>query len=201
MNAPPWQALSRSLVRRFRAWGASPELAEDLRQETLLRVQRGLDGLEDQDRMGPWVARIARNAWIDHLRARRDAHPLPEGDLGVPPPLRTDAPEADDPGAFVASWMPLLIASLDEPDRTMLRRVELEGWSQARLAADLGVAPSTARTRVQAARRRLRARLDDCCDVAWEGGAVVDWRLRGQTCACGPGPVEGPASSRIPTGG
>lgn len=199
MSAPPWQALSRSLERRFRAWGASPELAEDLRQETLLRVQRGLPGLADQDRMGPWVARIARNAWIDHLRARRDEGPLPEGDGAVPPPLRTDAPEADDPGAFVATWMPLLIASLDEPDRTLLRRVELEGWSQARLARELGVAPSTARTRVQAARRRLRARLDACCEVAWEGGEVVDWRLRAERCACGPS--EGPGSSPISTNG
>jgi RNA polymerase sigma-70 factor (ECF subfamily) len=199
MSAPPWQALSRSLERRFRGWGASPELAEELRQETLLRVQRGPPGLADRDRMGPWVSRIARNAWIDHLRARREASPLPDGDIPVPPPLRTDAAEADDPGDFVAAWMPLLIASLDEADRALLTRVELEGWSQQRLARELGVAPSTARTRVQAARRRLRARLDACCEVAWEGGEVVAWKLRGEACACGP--AEGPGPSRIPTDG
>lgn len=184
MSEPAWEALTHELSGRFRRWGAQLELAEDLRQETLLRVQQGLPGLADEERMGPWVARIARNVWIDHLRARRLEQGLPEGEAPVPEALRSDPVEVEDVEGFVASWLPLMVASLDEPHRTALQLVELEGWSQQRLARELGLSPSGARTRVQRARKVLRAALEQCCQIHWEGGDVVDWRRHEPSCDC-----------------
>jgi RNA polymerase sigma-70 factor (ECF subfamily) len=183
MTEPTWSALSTQLTGRFRRWGASAELAEDLRQETLIRVQRGLPHLEDSARLGPWVARIARNAWIDHLRGARVAESLEEHHAADdrPSPAESLDREVD---AFVASWLPIMIDGLDEPYRTALRRVELEGWSQQRLAAELGLSASGARTRVQRGRQRLRAAVDACCTVAWEGGQVVDVQPRIDGCSC-----------------
>lgn len=184
MSEPAWEALTQELSGRFRRWGAQAELAEDLRQETLLRVQQGLPGLADSERLGPWVARIARNVWIDHLRARRLEQGLPADDEAVPAALRSAPAEVEDVEAFVASWLPLMVAGLDEPHRTALQRVELEGWSQQRLARELGLSPSGARTRVQRARKALRAEVEACCQVHWEGGDVVDWRPREPSCGC-----------------
>jgi RNA polymerase sigma-70 factor (ECF subfamily) len=62
--------------------------AEDLTQEVFLRVLRGLSRYEERQTERAWVFRIARNVWIDHLRARGRAPASPRGDpsgLATPP--------------------------------------------------------------------------------------------------------------------
>lgn len=43
--------------------------ADDVLQDVFLRLMRGLPGLRDEERFGPWVYQLARNAIIDHQRA------------------------------------------------------------------------------------------------------------------------------------
>src|SRR5690349_25164426 len=75
------------------------EDAEEVAQETLLRVFESLDQLRDPDRVRAWVFRIAKNACLMKRRksvfaparelsldevlpaAERDRRPLPDGEL------------------------------------------------------------------------------------------------------------------------
>lgn len=181
-----WEALASDLLGWFRRRGCSPELAEDLRQETFLRVHRHLPELRQGERLAPWVYRIARNVLVDHGRRRRPEDPL-DDDTSAPTPQDDRGPDQ-----LVASWLPMMIDSLPEPMATALRRVELEGWSQAQLAEAEGLSASGARSRVQRGRRMLRERLDACCEVQWQG-EVVDWRRReDEACGCrGAGTADG----------
>ncbi|MGH9151662.1 MAG: RNA polymerase sigma factor [Acidimicrobiales bacterium] len=61
-QAPVWRFL-RHLV-------GDDALAEDLTQETFLRVHRGLRSFDGRSRFSTWLFRVARNAAIDELRAR-----------------------------------------------------------------------------------------------------------------------------------
>jgi RNA polymerase sigma-70 factor, ECF subfamily len=65
-QVPVWRFL-RSLL-------GDPELAEDVCQETFLRVYRHLPGFAFQAKFSTWTFQVARNAGIDALRgqARRD---------------------------------------------------------------------------------------------------------------------------------
>ncbi len=47
------------------------EEAEDLAQETFLKAWRSLHTLEDDDRFGPWLYRIATHTALDHLRKQK----------------------------------------------------------------------------------------------------------------------------------
>lgn len=174
-----WVELAEELLGWFRRRGCAPQLAEDLRQETFLRVHRHLPELRDSERLAPWVYRIARSVLVDHHRRQR-----PRGEL----PELPDEPAADRaPDQLVATWLLHMIDELPEPTATALRRVELEGWSQARLAREEGISLSGARSRVQRGRQQLRARLHACCEVQWQG-EVVDWRRRSQeACGCASG--------------
>lgn len=48
---------------------ASAADVEDIVQDTFLRMHRGLDGLADGERFGPWVYRIATSAISDRVHA------------------------------------------------------------------------------------------------------------------------------------
>jgi RNA polymerase sigma-70 factor (ECF subfamily) len=60
----PW------VVRRCRSWLGSWSDAEDVAQETLMRVCAGLHGLEQRTRFKPWLARIVDNQCKTFLARR-----------------------------------------------------------------------------------------------------------------------------------
>ena len=49
----------------------SPEDADDLLQETFIKIHRKLDTLEDRERLNAWVYQIARNTITDYYRRQR----------------------------------------------------------------------------------------------------------------------------------
>ncbi len=165
------QALRADLLRWFRR--RSPEHAEDLVQDTLLRIHEGVGGLQSPDRLDAWVGRVRRSVWVDHLRRRRPMDELPE--ITVEPDNALEATET------VAAWLPAFVEALPEPYREAVRRVDLGGLSQAQLAEQLGISPSGARARVQRGRAMLRGELEACCAVRWDEGEVSDVERR---CGC-----------------
>jgi RNA polymerase sigma-70 factor (ECF subfamily) len=179
--SPETGALWERSSAHLRAWferRSSAADAEDLLQETFLRVQERLDTLEDADSVGAWLARIARNAWIDHLRAAG----RPEGALepeAAGPTTESDA----NLDRTVAAWLEDFLAELEPADAAALRAVDLEGRTQRELAAEQGLSLSGAKSRVQRARARLRQRLEACCALAFDarGGILsATKRARGR---------------------
>jgi len=97
---------SRELVRRYERpvynliarMVGNPALAEDLAQETFLRMFRGLKSYDPGQKFSNWLFRIAHNLTIDHLRLRRlDTVPLDEDPAGRSIEERVVAGPADDP--------------------------------------------------------------------------------------------------------
>ena len=165
-----WRASSARL-RGFFARHAGESEADDLVQETFLRVHQHLDALEESESLAAWIGRIARNVLADHGRRHREptsdelepAEPSPEPDLE-----RT-----------VAGWLEGHFCELDPADAALLRRVDLEGASQHALAAELGLSASGLKSRVQRARARLRERLEACCRFELDArGAIRDYEER-----------------------
>ena len=56
-----WGRLSADLRRFIRRRVGDDHTADDLLQETFLRIHRGLPALGDGDRVAAWVYQIARN--------------------------------------------------------------------------------------------------------------------------------------------
>src|SRR5579864_1407117 len=90
-GAPTWEDVARSHGRflytvAYRLTG-NREDAEDLVQEVLLRVRRGLETYQPGSMEG-WLSRIATNAFLDEVRRRRrrPVDLLPEEPDWVLPP-------------------------------------------------------------------------------------------------------------------
>ena len=170
-----WLELGSKLRRFVGKRVADADAADDITQDVLLKVQMQLDALPPEDRLPAWVFAIARNAIVDHYRARavRD-----HTDLASAEPLDETAAD-DERQAAVRELGPCLLRMVDqlpEPYREAMKLADFEGLSQQEIADRTGVSLSGAKSRVQRARQQLREMLLDCCHVERDvRGNVVDY--------------------------
>lgn len=124
----------------------------------------------------------------DHGRGRaRQATRTQEPEQSGGPAEPASSPEQDgDLRVAVAGWIEAFFARLAPEDAAILRAVELEGRAQVDVAREFGLAPSSARSRVQRARSRLRKHLEACCSFAFDArGNLTDAQRRpGSDCEC-----------------
>ena len=163
-----------------------PALADDVTQETLLRLTQRFHTLRDAERLEAWVFQIARNAVADHFRAAKEREPFDEETHAPKSEPDADAPLAVEDERLrmaIAAYIGSAVENLPEPYRGALQITEFEGLTQVELAARIGLSVSAAKSRVQRARAMLREEMERCC--RWETdryGSVLDLRPRSTDC-------------------
>ncbi len=125
-----------------------PQVAEDLLAETFLRVFEHRRRFRWQRRgMFPWIARIARNLAIDHLRRARRGRPLPEGfERFLPDPSEWTAERLlvrDEFASLVRERIETVLGRIHPRYRRVIELRILEGRSRAEAARILGVTVPT----------------------------------------------------------
>jgi RNA polymerase sigma-70 factor (ECF subfamily) len=138
--------------------------ADDLLQETLMRMASGLPGLERTAATRSWAFRIASNVAIDHIRRSKRASLVEfteDHDLGDDRHARDveDRLELDEMNSCVRQ----VIDSLTPDHRAAIVLFNLEGKSIAETAEILGISTVAAKVRLHRARKRLREALDRQC--------------------------------------
>jgi RNA polymerase sigma-70 factor, ECF subfamily len=144
----------------------SPEVADDLTQEVLLRLLQHQDSAVENPTA--WLYRVARNVLIDHYRSRGSYRRLHTGEPAIGPTVLAEEPFADDPQAAqreLAGCLRFLVEQLAEPYRSAVTAVDFDGQSQTEVARMLGLSVSGMKSRVQRGRRQLRQLLTECCRV------------------------------------
>ena len=78
-----------------------------------------------------------------------------------------------------------LMGPLSEQDQHALRAVELQGMSQKEYADSLGLNYTTAKSRIQRARKPLRREFDRCCEIILDRrGAPIECTPRRKSTCC-----------------
>jgi RNA polymerase sigma-70 factor, ECF subfamily len=142
------RAYQQHVWRFLRRLVGDAATAEDLAQETFLRVYRALPGFAHRSKFSTWVFQIARNAGLDELRRRqrreRVAAAVPaRGPVGPVGEARAEIEAA--------------LAALPVDLREALVLVEVFGLPYAEVAAVVGVPVGTAKSRVHRAREQVQA--------------------------------------------
>jgi RNA polymerase sigma-70 factor (ECF subfamily) len=151
-----------------------PYAADDIAQDVMLRLQSQLDALLPEDKLPAWVFAVARNAVIDHYRARalREHANIADVDLA-------DNAAEDERRAAVRDLTPCLLRMIEllpEPYREAMKLADIEGLSQQTVADRTGISLSGAKSRVLRARRPLRDMDSDCWQVERDSrGHVMDY--------------------------
>ena len=135
--------------------------AEDLCQETFLRVVRAADGWEPRALFRTWLYAVARNQAQDEARRRAFRRTEPDAD-----PARA-AGASDDPGPEEAAAGALLrpkleaaLAALPEEQREVFLLREHAGLRFPEIAEVTGVPENTVKSRMRYALEALRERLE-----------------------------------------
>lgn len=147
-HAPRLLALARRML------GDAAE-AEDVAQETMLRLWRGAGAWRPGEAgAGAWLYRVASNLCLDRLRRRRPAAELPEDAPDGKPTAVAMLARADRAMALDAA-----LAELPERQRlaVVLRHIEERGNPE--IASVLGVSVEAVESLLARGRRALVARL------------------------------------------
>jgi RNA polymerase sigma factor (sigma-70 family) len=175
----------KSLVRRYqnriyntgyRMLGIAEE-AEEVVQETCMKVLQNFDKFRRQSTFAAWIFRIAHNACLDLLRAKRrrnlfhmlsfDPQSSPDDDdAGDGSPAIS---QATDPGLDPAQELDLTeqgeiiaasLASLPEQQRAVVVLHDIEGFSYQEISEIIGANLGTIRSRLHYGRTKLKELLE-----------------------------------------
>lgn len=145
-----------------------PRLADDLLQETFLRVHRARGSFAPGASVVPWSYAIARNAFVDHGRRGRNARTesLDEATPGAEPEAPAGAsPERQLHARETLALVRQVLAELPEAHREAFVLTRFEGLSNAEAAQILDTTEGNVRVRAfraaEAFRKALRGATEE----------------------------------------
>jgi RNA polymerase sigma-70 factor (ECF subfamily) len=150
------------------------EDAEEVAQETLLKIFENFDQLREPERIRPWVFRIAKNAC---LMKRRKSVFAPKQELSLDELMPALHHEGEQVKLEIADWsaLPDRLVLRDELRRAMQRAIaelpdiyravillrDVEDLTTEEAAQVLDITPDAVKTRLHRARLAVRQKLDD----------------------------------------
>jgi RNA polymerase sigma-70 factor (ECF subfamily) len=154
--------------------------AEDLTQETFIRVDRGLPDFRGEASLSTWMYRIATNVSLDHFRRRttRQAEAAlsleeTESDREWLVDETSSPPEQLAAQSEMSACVQRFIRRLPPNYRAVLVLRDLQGLKNREVADVLGVSLDTVKIRLHRARRELRAALNAGCDLTHDERNVL----------------------------
>jgi len=138
-------------------------VADDLVQETFLRIQENLKGLRDFSKISPWIFRVAYNICQDHFRnlKRSSSEELEireEDKVFRESPMQKEL-EQRQMGECVQEKLNLLPESL----RGVIILSDTMDFSHQEIADILGLTVENVKVRLHRARKRLKTILEEKC--------------------------------------
>jgi RNA polymerase sigma-70 factor (ECF subfamily) len=144
--------------RALRYQGVPEGELEDLSQEVFLVMVRSLHQFEGRSDVKTWIygvcRNVARHAKRSHARSRERATDA------LPDPAIAETQTRDLARARVVEGVREALNGLPEPARAVFVLYELEHVAMEQIAQSLGCTPSTAYSRLYAARAHVRSRLE-----------------------------------------
>ncbi len=162
------------LLMKLRGRLRSPQLVEDARQETFLRVLnvlRNKGGVQHPERLGAFVNSVCENVLSETFRAGSRFQQVPE-----------NAVEPADESANAESYclseerktiIRKVMISLSKPDQQILRKVFLEEQDKDEICQEMGIDRDYLRVRVHRALARFRNSLQKQTNPFSEGNAAA----------------------------
>ena len=138
------------------------ELAEDLAEETWLRLVANAPRLTPGTRLAPWLFAVARNLYASACRSRMVEDAYSAGLIGLwPAGAARPSPFEEASASELQQRIERGLASLPPQQREVLLLVGVEEFTPAEAAAICGISPEACRQRLSRARSQLARTLGE----------------------------------------
>lgn len=142
-----------AIHRLFLQRTGNAEDADDLLQETFIKVYMNLHRYSPEYTFGQWLYTIARNTFIDYVRKRQDDLPIDEKFSS--PASNTPTPEESVINSQQRHQIELCIVRLPENYRRLIRMRFFDEYSYEEIAVKLSLPLGTVKTQIHRARERM----------------------------------------------
>jgi RNA polymerase sigma-70 factor (ECF subfamily) len=151
------------------------DVAEDLLEDTWLRLVSHAHRLRPDTRLGPWLFTVARNLHVSYARSRLLEDAATESLMALwPVSLERSSPFEDAAASELERRIERALAALPAASREVLLLVAVAGLDPADAADVCGTTPEALRQRLHRARTALAQALDEVpsADLPALGGAT-----------------------------
>jgi RNA polymerase sigma-70 factor (ECF subfamily) len=136
------------------------EVAEDLAQDTFVKVLNHIDRYSPEFKFSSWLFKIANNVAIDHLRRRRLDTVSIDGAPDATSASEQESPLEELASRELGSAIERAIGALRPQYRACIMLRHVEGRSYEEIAATLDLPLGTVKTYIHRARHELRRALE-----------------------------------------
>ena len=143
------EAILRLFVQRL----GGTDGADDLLQETFIKVYINLHRYRPDYTFGQWVYTIARNTFIDFVRKRQEELPIDE--RFASPPSPTPTPEERFINLQQRTQLEHYLEQLTPRYRELIRMRFFDEYSYEEIATKLGLPLGTVKTQIHRAREQM----------------------------------------------
>ena len=160
-------------VRRFISKMVGDQwIADDLTQDTFIKVQQNLKSLKDPSKLEPWIFRIARNRCLDYFRSgtiQNESYELKDGVKISIEPLAQIQMEQQQMSRCVQDKIYLL----PEPLRVVLALADTMDFTHREIANILNISVGNAKVRLHRARKAFKEILQQECTFEQDERSVI----------------------------
>lgn len=146
----------RSLVK-------DPWAADDLIQETFLKVRNSLASVRDPEKMSSWIYRIAYNLCQDHFKVLKKAAISACEFEEQPEPLIRESIQATLEQQQMGECVRRQVDRLPEVLKAVLTMYDVLGFTHKEIAEILGITEKNSKVRLHRARQHLKTILQEKC--------------------------------------
>ncbi len=160
-----WTQYSEDVKRFILSKVKDSSLADDIVQDTFLKVHAKLHTLKDLNKLKSWIFSIARNSMMDHFKKVNKTFEIADFELEteIPENVHTEK-----------DCLRGILQSLPKKYRDPLFLSDIKGLNQSEVARQLNQNLPTTKSQIQRARKLIAQGFMDCCGfVLNEQGYLV----------------------------
>jgi len=159
-----WNLYAEDLKHFILGQVKNPDVADDLLQDSFIKIHTKKDTLKDEDKLKAWVFSIARYTVLDYFRQNKTGTPQTQEDLYF---------EEDAKEHTKLDCLHGIIMQLPKKYRTPLFLADIKGLKQIEVAEKLQLPLPTIKSQIQRARKLIAQGYMDCCDLKMNSKGVL----------------------------
>lgn len=179
-----WERFREPLYKFIKGKVPDENIAEDILQDVFLSIHKNLTRLREENKLQPWLYKIARNKIIDYYKKNRpEIYCWEEMEVAFEHDVKENH---ENMNPEISKCLEPIIDELPAKYRDVLFLYEFSNLTQKEVAAKLGLTLSAVKSRIIRGRKQLGEMLYNCCRLETDKfGNIVDFEERNNDyCNC-----------------